>query len=183
MIHRMAEPFPKPWTLDDFLAWEEQQPERYEFVDGVVWPKEPANLARNAIVLNVALALRILRCPNVFSRARVLSLESGEVVYPDVAVAGGEVKLFDDRIAEPRLIVDVLPRRAADHERGVKLATYMKLKSLRYCLLVSQQVRQVELYSRSEAEWRASRIVEGAVRLPELDLQLPLDAIYDGVPL
>jgi len=36
MIRRMAEPLPKPWTLDDFLAWEEQQPERFEFVDGVL---------------------------------------------------------------------------------------------------------------------------------------------------
>ena len=36
MIDAMAEPLPKPWTLDDFLAWEEQQPERYEFVHSAV---------------------------------------------------------------------------------------------------------------------------------------------------
>ena len=29
-------PLPKPWTVDDFLAWERQQPERYEFVGGLV---------------------------------------------------------------------------------------------------------------------------------------------------
>ena len=27
---------PKPWTVEDFLAWEAQQEEHYEFVDGMV---------------------------------------------------------------------------------------------------------------------------------------------------
>lgn len=26
----------KPWTLEEFLEWERAQPERYEFVDGVI---------------------------------------------------------------------------------------------------------------------------------------------------
>ena len=30
----MTEPLPKPWTVEDFLEWEAQQPERYEFIDG-----------------------------------------------------------------------------------------------------------------------------------------------------
>ena len=28
--------FAKPWTVDDFLAWERRQAERYEFVGGVI---------------------------------------------------------------------------------------------------------------------------------------------------
>ena len=30
----MSEPLPKPWTVEDFLEWEAQHPERYEFIDG-----------------------------------------------------------------------------------------------------------------------------------------------------
>ena len=26
----------QPWTIDDFLAFEAEEPERYEFVDGIV---------------------------------------------------------------------------------------------------------------------------------------------------
>jgi Uma2 family endonuclease len=30
----VTEPLPKPWTVEDFLEWEAQQPKRYEFIDG-----------------------------------------------------------------------------------------------------------------------------------------------------
>ena len=32
----MSQPLPRPWTVDDFLAWERRQPERYEFVGGII---------------------------------------------------------------------------------------------------------------------------------------------------
>ena len=32
----MSEPPPKPWTVEDLLEWEAQQPERYEFIDGLI---------------------------------------------------------------------------------------------------------------------------------------------------
>ena len=32
----MGQPVPKPWTVAEFLDWERKQPERYEFVDGVI---------------------------------------------------------------------------------------------------------------------------------------------------
>ncbi len=30
----MAEALLRPWTTDEFFAWQETQPERYELVDG-----------------------------------------------------------------------------------------------------------------------------------------------------
>jgi hypothetical protein len=32
----VTEPSPRPWTVEDFLAWERRQPERYEFLGGVI---------------------------------------------------------------------------------------------------------------------------------------------------
>ena len=32
----MAKAVPQPWTVEDFLAFEAEEPERYEFVGGVV---------------------------------------------------------------------------------------------------------------------------------------------------
>jgi hypothetical protein len=32
----MARARPHPWTVEDFLAFEAEEPERYEFVDSVV---------------------------------------------------------------------------------------------------------------------------------------------------
>jgi hypothetical protein len=44
----MSEPL-QPWTIEDFLEWEAQQPERCEFIDGRIrgifgQPEPPATL-------------------------------------------------------------------------------------------------------------------------------------------
>jgi Uma2 family endonuclease len=53
----MATALPKPWTVDDFLAWEAQQPERYEFIDGVVFMMVGGSAAHTIIKGNVFNAL------------------------------------------------------------------------------------------------------------------------------
>ena len=49
----MASVLPKPWTVDDFLAWEAQQPERYEFIDGMVFMMVGGSAAHTIIKDNV----------------------------------------------------------------------------------------------------------------------------------
>jgi Uma2 family endonuclease len=48
----------QPWTVNDFLAFEAQEPERYELVDGIVRMMTGASAAHSAIKLNLAIALR-----------------------------------------------------------------------------------------------------------------------------
>ena len=48
----------RPRTLADFLAWEHQQPERYERVDGVVRLMTGGTIDHNRITLNVARRFR-----------------------------------------------------------------------------------------------------------------------------
>jgi hypothetical protein len=38
-----------PWTVDDFLAFEAEEAERYEFVDGIVRMMTGASAAHSAI--------------------------------------------------------------------------------------------------------------------------------------
>jgi Uma2 family endonuclease len=54
----MTEPLPKPWTVEDFLEWEAQQPERYEFIDGRILGMVGGSAAHATIKDNVAHALR-----------------------------------------------------------------------------------------------------------------------------
>ena len=53
----MARARPHPWTVDDFLAFEAEEPERYEFVDGIVRMMTGGSAAHSAIKGNVAVAL------------------------------------------------------------------------------------------------------------------------------
>jgi Uma2 family endonuclease len=54
----MARARPHPWTVEDFLAFEAEEPERYEFVDGIVRTMTGGSAAHSAIKLNLAIALR-----------------------------------------------------------------------------------------------------------------------------
>ena len=54
----MQKPLIEPWTVDDFLAWERAQAERYEFVDGIVRMMVGGTLAHARIKGNVYAALR-----------------------------------------------------------------------------------------------------------------------------
>ncbi len=54
----MASHLPTPWTVDDFLEWEAQQPERYEFIDGMIVGMVGGSVAHATIHDNVTAALR-----------------------------------------------------------------------------------------------------------------------------
>jgi len=49
----MRKPLIEPWTVDEFLAWERAQEERYEFVDGLVRMMVGGTLAHARIKGNV----------------------------------------------------------------------------------------------------------------------------------
>lgn len=49
---------PEPWTVEEFLAWEREQEDRYEYVGGVIRMMVGGTLDHNAIAGNVFSALR-----------------------------------------------------------------------------------------------------------------------------
>jgi Uma2 family endonuclease len=79
---------PRPWTVDDFLAWEAQQPERYEFIDGMVFMMVGGSAAHTIIKGNVfkALSSRLSggQCQALTEGLKVVTPEN--VHYPDTLV-------------------------------------------------------------------------------------------------
>lgn len=186
MIPHMAEPLPKPWTLEDFLAWEAQQPERFEFVDGVVRMMVGGTANHNLIAINLIAwfhaKLRGSGCRAFSGDMKVIATATGEGAYPDVSVTCRPFAPADTAITEPMLIAEVLSRSTADRDRGSKFEMYKAIPSLRCYLLVSQDRRTVDLYRRTAEGWQLIRANDqAALELPELGCRLPLDAIYEGV--
>jgi Uma2 family endonuclease len=179
----VASILPKPWTVDDFLAWEAQQPERYEFIDGVVFMMVGGSAAHTVIKDNVTAALRS-RLKN--SACRVLS-EGLKVVtpetvhYPDVTVFCTPIQPTDDQIHEPVVIVEVLSRSTGDRDRGAKWVGYRTLQSLQHDVLIAQDRRRVEVYTRSGEGWtlRLFEPPDRRVPLPAMKIELDVDQIYE----
>ena len=178
----MRATLPQPWTVDDFLAWEAQQPERYEFIDGMVIMMVGGSAAHTIIKGNVFAALR-----RVLGRGSCRALAEGlkvvtpiNVHHPDVAVICTPIDPADDRIREPVVMVEVLSRTTADRDRGAKWVGYRELPSLQH--YVAQDQRRVEVYTRADDGWSLRLYAPplGQVPLVTLGIEVSLDEIYDG---
>ncbi len=100
-------------TLEDFLAWEAEQPERWEFFNGEAFMMAGGSDVHNAISLNTAFALRQTlrgtRCNVFMSDVRLRLAESDDLFYPDVFVTCSDADRARRQVKEdPVLIAEVL---------------------------------------------------------------------------
>lgn len=176
-------------SVDAFLAWEEQQPERYEFLDGAVWPVngEPSAMAggsitHNDLVFNLRTALLALFRPRgcrVQSENVKLRTDSFSA-YPDVMVLCGPVAGRESTVTEALLVAEVLSEGTERRDRSIKQQAYLNAPFLKLLLLVSQDTQVVEVYTRQGDGWayRIARGPDGAVELPAVDARLAMADLY-----
>jgi Uma2 family endonuclease len=179
----VTEPLPKPWTVEDFLEWEAQQPERYEFIDGRILGMVGGSAAHATIKGNVFATLRD-RLRGSLCRVFVESLKVVTDVashYPDVVVTCAPVQPGDDQIKDPVVVVEVLSRTTADRDRSAKWVGYQDIASLQHYVLIAQDRRRVELFTRADDGWhlRIIRAPAGRLRLSAIGVELSLDQIYE----
>ena len=175
---------PEPWTVEEFLAWERAQEERYEYVDGVIRMMVGGTLDYNTIALNVASRLRTLLAGGpcrVFMEA-VKVVSDAATMYPDVVVTCTPGSGQSDVVPAPEIVVEVLSRSTQGFDRGAKLDAYQQIASLRQYVLIAQEEIRVSVYERDEGGWRY-RILQD----PDADLgfavggaRLTLAEIYEG---
>jgi Uma2 family endonuclease len=187
----MGVPQPTPHLgIDDYLAWEAEQPGRHEYLQGEVYAMTGARDAHNTIALNVAVLLRDgLRggpC-RVYIADMKLRLDAAEAVfYPDLMVTCDP----RDRTPEadtfkryPKLLVEVLSESTAAYDRGRKFELYRSIETLEEVLLVEQDRRHVDLFRReTDGRWvLESHGPAGGIRLASVGLVLPLERVYEDV--
>jgi Uma2 family endonuclease len=180
----MAKARPHPWTVDDFLAFEADEPERYEFVDGIVRLMTGGSAAHSAIKGNIfaelRTALRAGRWRVDVDDLKVVTASA--VMYPDVLVICRPLAPDDDRVADPTVVVEVLSPTTETHDRIRKWREYQTIASLQHFVVVAQSERRVEVYSREEAGWQLVVVErpEDTVVLEAIGASIPLEAIYEG---
>ena len=177
-------------TAEEFIAWEIEQPERWELVDGECFAMAGGTDVHNTIAGNLYMALRThltgSRC-SVFINDMKLKIADDETVfYPDVFVSCDEADRERSQWKEaPVLIAEVLSPSTEAYDRGRKFTAYRLIPSLVTVLFLSQDRPTVECYTRAgENEWRLTeaRGADGAVSLAALDFSLPLADLYRDLP-
>src|SRR5947209_6553975 len=129
----------KPMSLDEFLAWEREQPDRHEFDGFIVTAMTGASLPHVTITLNIAFALRqALRgtgCRPFANDAKVIA--AGSVRYPDISVTCSPIGGQDDIVPEPVVIIEVISPTTERVDRGQKKFEYFEAPSIRQYAIVA----------------------------------------------
>jgi Uma2 family endonuclease len=174
-------------TLEEFLAWERDQPERYERVSGVIRMMTGGTIDHNRITLNVADALRQrLRgsnCEAFVNDVKVVT-PAGDVMYPDVVVACGNIPGKATVLDAPVVIIEVLSESTAAGDHGRKRWAYQTIPSLRHYVLVDQDEGGVEVTSPNEdGTWQSVilRDLDASVQLPALKMEISFEEVFARV--
>ncbi|MFT3759890.1 Uma2 family endonuclease [Thauera sp.] len=177
-------------TPDEFLTWETDRPERWEFIDGKAVMKVGGSDVHNVIGMNTVLALRnafkATPCTVFMFDVRLLLAEAGALFSPDVFVTCSDADRERRQLKEdPVLIAEVLSPSTEAHDRGGKFAAYRRFPGLKTVLFLSQGRAHVECYSRTaEGDWLLTEAGGDAasLALPEFGFTLALAELYQDLP-
>ncbi len=196
----IATPDRVPMSPADYLAWEEQQEQRHEYLDGMVYPRNDilgmagGTLPHNDIALNLYTALRApMRrrgCRvNVADVKVCISPEgrdNGAFFYPDLLVSCHPQDLVALKFVQhPTVIVEVLSPATESYDRGAKFAQYRRLTSLQEYVLISSDRINVELFRLNDRRrWELIPYGPGdTLELSSLDFACPIELLYDAIDL
>ncbi len=193
----IAHPQPQLMTPQEYLEWEEQQPIKYEYIDGQVLAMTGGTLPHNSIALNLASALKNhLRgkgCKVFMADAKVGVSHNGPFHYPDVMVScDPRDQKARQAIYHPCLMVEVLSPGTEAFDRGRKFRNYRRIDTLKEYVLIDADRIAVECYRLNEQgtswEFTAYTPEETAINGTELEIHLtsvdfpyPLSLLYENV--
>ncbi len=174
-------------SLEQYLAWEERQPLRYEF-DGF----QPVAMtggtgAHSAIQRNILHALTgRLRGKACQPYGSDLKIEvAGRARYPDAFVVCTPVAPRQTVVTDPVVVFEVLSEGTANTDRVEKNAEYRATASIRRYVILEQTHAAAIVFARKGEDW-ISEIVTGddaVLRLPEIGIEIPLAEFYVDVEL
>ena len=187
----MTLPQPKtPFGPDDYLAWEQEQAFRNEYVDGEVFAMSGASDAHATVAGNLFANLHgLLRgtpCKPFMADMKVQVEAANCFFYPDILVTcdprdrGSEASHVKQH---PVLVIEVLSPSTEAYDRGNKFAAYRLLPSLKEYALVSIEERRIEVFRRDDTgHWVLYPFAtDETLALASVDLRCPLAELFEGV--
>jgi len=184
-------PQPKvPFSPEEYLAWEHEQPDRNEYVRGEVFAMTGVSEAHATITLNLAAALHAhLRgspC-RPFTLDLKLRVDAANCFfYPDIFVTcdprdRGVDAAFVKR--HPKLVVEVLSRSTEAYDRGDKFAAYRTLETLEEYVLISPERTVLDVFRRdASGHWVLYPFVAGdTLELASVGFTCPVTQLFEGV--
>jgi Uma2 family endonuclease len=167
-----------------------ESPYRYELIDGLVYDMTGSSPEHSVIAGHIDRLFQEQlgnRGPCRTHREQYVAIPDRPSVVPDVVVTcdlgdwDKKQRLKPFKIRSPLIVVEVLSPSTETYDQNEKFARYKLCPTLEVYILVSQDEQYVEVY-RKASDWQRERYGSvQIVKLEQLDLELPLDLIYEGV--
>ena len=176
-------------SVEDYLAGELTSPTKHEYLGGVVYAMAGARNLHNCIATNtlgaIGVRLRGTSCQPYNSDTKIRILDHGQTrfYYPDALVICNSNSDEDSFQDEPVVIAEVLSNATRRIDEVEKKNSYLTIPSLSVYLLIEQDAPVVTVFRRAEHGFDREVFVgfDAIIPLTEIETELPLAEIYDGV--
>ena len=175
-------------TVDEFLAWAEGKPGKYELIGGVVQQMSP-EMAEHVLVkaavwatLKAAIKARKLPC-KAYVDGMTVRIDDGRAFVPDASVqCNGKLNRKSVELNGPLIVAEVLSPSTATRDASAKLAGYFTLPSIHHYLIVDIEEMSVIHHRRGESGTIESAVVKGgALTLEPPGLQLSVADFFEDL--
>jgi Uma2 family endonuclease len=154
-------------TVDEYLAWAQGRPGRFELYAGVVYAMAPERAGHATVKFAVQTALRTairrsgVPC-HMLPEGMTVRIDADTVHEPDALVYCGQ-KLPDTavEVPNPMIVVEVLSPSTRHIDSSAKLAGYFRIRDVQHYLIVDPDKRPVIHHARGEADTVTTRNVHG----------------------
>ncbi len=180
-----------PGTFAEFLAWEQVQERRHEYIDHVAVMMAGGTRAHDRIQRNLLIRaterLRGSGCEPL-GPDMIIETGTGNGRYPDMTIDCGRFDPDALTASAPTAVFEVLSDSTRKTDLLIKLRDYDATPSIRHYVLIAQTEYLVFVYSRADSGNFSLRPKElrqpgKSVELPDLGLSLTLAEIYEGIGL
>jgi Uma2 family endonuclease len=180
----MSVALPKSMTREQFLAWEEKQPLRYE-LDGFQPIAMTGGTAAHAgIQRNLAIAVggRLRAGPCRFYGSNLKIETASGFRYPDGFAVCSPVARNATVVRDPVVIFEVLSESTAGIDLVIKNEEYATSPSVRRYIVLAQDAIGGTMFERAATDWVGHLLgADSVLHMPEIGIELPLAELYDGV--
>jgi Uma2 family endonuclease len=181
------------YTPEEYRSLEARSDDKNEYRDGEIVAMAGGTTEHNEIAGNLYAYLRSgLRgqgYKTYIGDVKLWMPQPRLYTYPDVMVIQG-APVYDGPgstiVTNPLLIGEVLSKSTKNYDQGDKFDAYRTIPEFcEYLLLDQTQWRVMQHCKTSEGKWLMTEYCGAAavVALSAIDLEIPIDVLYDGVDL
>lgn len=182
------------YTETEYWAQEELASEKHEFVGSEIYQRAQGSLIHATICGNVLAAAHSRRCGKdyrVFNSDIKIKVEAtGDSFYPDATVCCPPARFTgkgNHTLLTPKIIFEMTLPATKDFDHQGKMLFYQKIETLTDDVLVNAKRICFEHFNRDNSNedwrWRLHTKRSEIIRFPKLELELPLEEIYEELEM